>query len=352
MHGKTQNYLTVFLLLSVGCSAGSTGLRTSGSETSSEETESSKVADSANRPRDEGVTPEDYTTAAIPNPISGVNLVEVLVSANCVTNAANPCSEVRLSAKVKVNSANPVRFAKDTAGPFGVKSSSWDIPQLANATCLSTGNGYDFNPICSSKDGISSLATSIVNATLILVAIDGTIVKGSAPNTNPDNTGKIHGNFMLLDGIAGLTPTGKTVYGVPFAANGWQPFTEIWLDLVSGLYLTNILYDGSDGAHWDDAIRLCRDNVNSGDGTGDGRWRVPSADDLCGPGYASSQCNGGFFDHGIRDVAFSGGDWNAAIWSSSPVADTPTNAWGVGLIAGGSGDYAKTTASIGFVCIR
>lgn len=355
MTDNNQIFGTILLLLAQACSGGNLVLRPSGSETSSDSSDRSKVAATSNRPRDEGVNPDEYNSEGAPIPISGTNLVEVLVSATCVSTQGAPvptCKEVRLSAKVKVNDAKPVRFAADTLIPLGIKSSSWDIPAVAGVTCLSTEAGFAINPKCTSS---VSLEDTVIGGTLTLVGADGSAFKGDAPKSEPKHTGNIFGNFMRLDAANGFTPTGKTAFGSTSAEDGLQLFTEIWQDLVSGLYLTNILYDGSiDGSiDWFASIDLCQNQVNSGDGTGVGRWHVPSAEELCGPGFASETCNGGLHGHGIMDVTFAGGSWGSAeSWSSSTHTGVPSSAWYVGLGGGESGTNGKLVTDYSVFCVR
>ena len=63
---------------------------------------------------------------------------------------------------------------------------------------------------------------------------------------------------------------------------------------------------------------------------GDGKWRLPSNEELCGPNYDvpdGQSCQDRFYDHEIGNVPFAGGDWTKDFWSSSPLKENTIYAW-------------------------
>ena len=98
---------------------------------------------------------------------------------NIQGEATPSCKNVRLSAKVKVNDAEPVRFAADEVAALGIKSSSWDISAVADITCHFAGQGFEINSKCSSGN---SLISAIIRAILTLGSTDGRIYQGNSLN--------------------------------------------------------------------------------------------------------------------------------------------------------------------------
>lgn len=334
--GKTTAVF-LLLILTLSCAGKNFSDRHGGSSDSSshENGNSQGIV----KPSDETVAPTGYQNAAAPVPINGVNLVEVFVSTYCVKKPNDPCMEVRLGAKFKVDSKEAVHFGSNTIGPYGIKSHSWEFKDLSpGINCQSLVGGFAFNPLCTSSSG--SLAETPIQATLSLVASDGAVFKGDAPNSNPIQN-IVQGNFMLLDASAGFTPTRKTVNGDTAPSAGLQLFTQIWavlkgnepyLDSLKNVsYVTNILYfrdaNSPTGTDWEASVDLCKNKLNSGNGTN--KWRLAAVDELCGSGYINPPCNGGLAKHDIKNVTVEGGIWNPYVWSSSPADNTPGYAWAV-----------------------
>ena len=298
---------------------------------------------------------DNIAKAADVIPITGTNLTQVLVYVACVSDSQNSCKSVRLGANIKVNSESPIRFAADTVAALGIKKSLWKFSDLpSGVSCQSDVQGLAYNPLCTAS---SSLTNARIKATLTLTATDGATAKGDSPNTAPTNDIFIVGNFMKISEVSGGSNYGLTGFkasgGSPYAGAS-SAFTQIWQDLVSGQYLTNILYDGGgtpSGTDWDKSTSLCA-SVDSGDGTG--KWHLPSQVELCGPGYASgTTCNGGFYAHDIKNVAFAGGDWTSHyFWSSSPVAGSSTYAWNANMNNGFSDINVKLDTNYATVCVR
>ena len=327
----------LLILLMVSCNGLSSESRSRGLDNSNG-SKSGGDGSTNNSPRS-----GDIETSSLPVPIDGSNLTQVLVYAIC--DSQNSCKSLRFGANIKVGSEAPIRFAADTIDAFGIKKSSWKFSGIPSGViCESETAGLRFNPRCSSS---GSFANSRIKATLTLVAANGSTVAGDSPDSDPLNDGTIIGNFMKLSASSGLVPSGITYSGASSA------FTEIWQDLVSGNYLTNILYDGGgnpSGTDWSKSMSLCS---SVGDGTGAGTWRRPTREELCGPGNPSnSDCNGGFYAHDIRNVTFAGGDWTEPIWSSSGPPGIPTYAFGVKLNGGIFTNNAKLNTNYGVVCVR
>lgn len=155
---------------------------------------------------------------------------------------------------------------------------------------------------------------------------------------------------MLMDANSILrVPVPPAVLRYPGAS---ADFTQIWQDLITGQYLTNILYDGEgvpSGTDFDKSVILCA-RVDSGDGAG--KWRLPSGAELCGPGYASGSCDGGFYAHELKNVTFAGDDWAGHFWSSSLVVTDPSGAWIPNLFDGSDHYMNKTGTSAKVLCVR
>ena len=337
------NTTPILLVLALSCSGQNSGFRSPTADHPSNDTKGDDGTGKDGNPSGSGH--ENIAKAADVIPITGINFTEVVVYAACVSDAQNSCNSVRLGANIKVNSESPIRFAADTVAALGIKKSSWKFSDLpSGVSCQSDVDGFAYNPLCKAS---SSLATARIKATLTLTATDGSSAKGDSPNAAPSNDGVIVGNFMKLSASSGFAPSGTTYSGASSA------FTQIWQDLVSGQYLTNILYDGGgtpSGTDWDKSTSLCA-SVDSGDGAG--KWRLPTQVELCGPGYASGTCNGGLYAHDIKNVAFAGGDWTSHyFWSSSPVAGSPSNAWNVFLSRGFTLSNDKNITSFGVFCAR
>ena len=286
--------------------------------------------------------------------VSGSYLIDV--RAYCVgvkgeTTAS--CKQVRLATKVKVGDAEPVRFAADTLKSLTIQSSSWDIPPSPEYSCEYT-SGFAINPLCTAV-GTGSLKSTAIRATLVLVTFGGNTHKGDSSDkspTAPSPTGGVWGNFLLVDASPGFKPPGG-----PPLSNASASFTQIWQDLVSGLYFTNNLYEGQGSTNWDKSVALCR-SVNSGDGAG--KWHLPSGQELCGSAFdygieGSGPCPDGLYGHGLTDVpVVSGGiSWDSLkyVWYSSPASIIFK--WSVDLNYGttyfSDGNF---TTDYGVLCVR
>ena len=349
---KLPNAIRILLMLALSCSGQNNGLRSTTTDHPSNDNKGDDGTGKDGNPSEN--RHDNIAKAADVIPITGINLTQVLVYAACVSDAQNSCKSVRLGANIKVNSESPIRFAADTVMALGIKSSSWKFSDLpSGVSCQSTVDGFAYNPLCTAS---SSLAAARIKATLTLTATDGATAKGDSPNTAPTNDIVIVGNFMKISEVSGGSNYGLT----GLKASGGSPylgassaFTQIWQDLVSGHYLTNILYDGGgvpSGTGWDKSTSLCA-SLDSGDGAG--KWHLPSIEDLCGSGYASYSCNGGFYAHDIKNVAFAGGDWAAHnFWSSSPVAGASTQSWSADMLNGNSINFEKFDTNERAVCVR
>ena len=324
MRNKSQEFTPLLLALCMSCSGISSKTRTS-SPDSNEPAGSSSNAQ--NQASGSSITPANEDDVIVPEVVSGVYL-----TANCVVDAEMSCTKVRFAAKVKTSSGDLIRLAIDNIRPLGIQGFSWDIPESSDYICNSKEGGFAFNPLCSSS---KSLAATVINATLTLTANDGTISKGAAPSAHPTEDRSFQGNFMLLDAATGLTPSGATYSGAT------RPFAQVWQDLVSGVYFTNILYEAQGATNWDKSVALCGE-VKSANGTGG--WMLPSRDQLID-----------FRDHGIATsvpVVLGGRAWDeiGGFWSS--VTEGPSGAVDVLLNIAYSGSSLRSKTSYGVLCVN
>ena len=351
MQAKTRNSILFLVLLGTACSKKSSDDRSAEPDVTSAETDVTivKNANSESRPNDNGEGIPGYTQASVPLPITGTNLVEIQISTNCVNLAATSCSQVRLSANVKVNSAQPLRFAKDTLNALSIKSSSWEFKNLPpNTTCESIGDALAFNPRCTISSG--SLEDATIKAVLSIVSNDGSSFHGASPDSKPA-TGSVYYDFMLVDASAGLVPSHEVYDGASLE------FSEIWQDLKSGVYFTNSLVDFSAFSalpmpNWTKAKSLC-ESINSGDGAG--KWHLPSALELCGSSYVTASmsggCNGGIYQDGINLLPGDKFPTAMNFWSSTAGA-AETDLFTVNLSIGGVSQLPSTSGGAGVLCFH
>lgn len=182
---------------------------------------------------------------------------------------------------------------------------------------MASGSGQDFNPKCTSAD---SLQETLIAATLTIELSDGTLVTSAPLATKPIPEGTIYGNFKLLSDEPEFAPSGR-LYG-----SATHAFSQIWQELSTGLYLSNILTDGNSysTATWATGDDMCRRLLNSGDGTN--KWRLPTIQELCGSDASEgTTCKGGFYASGVYGVKFAGIDLEPGypIWSSTSSAAYP-----------------------------
>lgn len=186
------------------------------------------------------------------------------------------------------------------------------------------------------------MAETRIKASLNLTTNDGSIFKGDLPDSPPTNN-VVYGNFRLLDASVGLTPSGVTHTGAVI------PFLQVWQDLISGLYFTNFLYDGTNGqglngaTDWAKSVALCKD-VRTKDGAGG--WELPT--------------KGQLLDLNLHDIATNvpevpgGRTWSAIgyFWSSTQF--NSTFSWSVYLDSVGGAPSARDSAAKfdGVICVR
>ena len=341
MQSKIQTYLAVFLLLAVGCS-GNTVSRTAGSETSVEPGSSSKGDDGTGKKGTDQGGQDNVVGVSEFIPITGVNLVEVTVRAKCTSEA---CTELLFDATITAGKQAPLAFVKRNLAVLGIDHGTWEIQGM---DC----DSHSYNPRCKSlNNSLGSLSGFIPKATLTIVDGNGKEYSGKTP-AQPVGSydGMIKGNFMRV-AVVGQGPTGKTAYGDDAVSSGRLLWTEMWRDINNGLEFTNPLYSGIGGS------------IDNNDGPNSAKelceklsLRRPTILELCGTGYNSSgmsgNCDGGLFFNGIKDLTFSSWNWNTAVWSSSPVVGSTTNAWFANLSTGGSYSYDKGNSNFGVFCVR
>lgn len=336
--------LQALFLLALSCS-GNKGLRTPSSEGSKPDGESNASGQGG------AFTPSKNDDVVQPEAVAGAYL-----TASCVIDAQNSCSKARFVARVKTaSSEKPRLLGRDSLALLGIKSHNWNFEGSDNYFCDSTSGGFAFNPLCTSTVG-GSLANVIIKATLFIEFNEGSKISGESQNTSTIQQGTqqtVRGNYLLLDEYSGLEPTMKKHVGAT------TEFNEIWLDLVSGHFLTNLLYDITSGVTavgttaWKGATDLCSD-VAMDSKLG---WRLPTRVEWCGANSANGgDCRAGFAGNGIRSLLFpslpEGSLVLPQMWSGTEV-DSAT-AHSVQLF----NDYAvpsssqKTFKSYGIMCVR
>jgi invasion protein IalB len=138
---------------------------------------------------------------------------------------------------------------------------------------------------------------------------------------------------ISTSGGPSLTPSNT----IPVGGN--VTFSQIWRDNLSGLYVSNILYDGSGSKSWSDAIQTCR-GLDSGDGTGN--WHLPTQKELMQ-----------LYVNGASKITVSGGAWETVhLWSASGSSSMLFNAWVVDLSSGKVYDYYRNFRLNGAICVR
>jgi hypothetical protein len=133
-------------------------------------------------------------------------------------------------------------------------------------------------------------------------------------------------------GLSGLVPSGVTHSGATSA------FSQIWLDKLTGLYFTNLLYDAGGGLNWAGGMGLCN-SLDSGDGIG--KWRMPTQKELLQ-----------LYINGVSRLTVAGGSWSTSIRSSTVVSTTTGSAHFVYLSDGTTGLYTRNTTGRGVLCVR
>lgn len=268
--------------------------------------------------------------------ITGIELVEIqatCLSADC--KAASFAATIK-TAKVLV----PLNEA--SAASFSLKDPVWDFlgkPALSN--CNSTDR-FSYAPKC-----WGDVSLNDVRATLTFVDKSGNKITGTQnvqPASSTLGNSSVQGNFALLDSVPNLKPTGIK-YGKSSAS-----FSQVWQDLVSGLYITNILMDNLSGnADWYDAVSICA-AIDSGDGAG--KWHLPTTEQFCGKRIIQGNCEAGLRGDKITDVQFSDQNWplDKAFWTST--SDDNISADMVYLDTRLFTTSTKATKMFGTICIR
>lgn len=252
----------------------------------------SNEAQNGPRPRDEGVTPDDYVNADLPNAVTGVRLAGIEILRQCIKTQHGTCNKVQLTAMVTAIGKAAVLYDAKSKASLGIQTATWEV-SMPNATCVTEGF-HGFKPLCHSND-FTSLATGTVTAKLELKS------RGVAGSTIQSDAGEPKAaidalNITLTPASAGLTPSGI------LDPVGYS-FDSIWQDQVTGTYLTNLL-TGTDRISFGFAIDTC-EKLDSGDGLN--KWTVPSALDFLN-----------LYDHGILKIPSYGVAFEASvIWTAT-----------------------------------
>jgi len=158
----------------------------------------------------------------------------------------------------------------------------------------------------------------------------------SSPSNSPWDSAYVCGsdNFVNVSNTAShLTPSNTTPAGATAA------FSQIWEDTLTGLYFTNILYDGSGAVTWAGSMAMCK-GLNSGDGTA--LWRLATQKELMQ-----------LYIDGISRLTVAGGTWSSQyMWSSSAVSYWTDFAWVTLLGNSDQGTEGRGETGNGVVCVR
>ena len=160
----------------------------------------------------------------------------------------------------------------------------------------------------------------------------------TAPSTSPWGSDYLcnESNFTNVSGASPLAPSNTT----PTDAN--QSWSQIWRDELTGLLITNILYDGvPNNKDWFQLNAMCKslDALNSGSG-GTG-WRLPTQKELLQ-----------LYIDGISKVSLAGGSTSAAFWSSSGMSNAPQGVRNVNLSNGFTVNHGRTIMVALALCVR
>lgn len=143
-------------------------------------------------------------------------------------------------------------------------------------------------------------------------------------------------NFTNVSGAAPLAPSNT----IPTHAN--QSWDQIWRDELTGLLITNQLYDGvAPAKDWYQLNATCKDldSLNGGSsGTG---WRLLTQKELLQ-----------ILIDGISKVSLSGGTLNSHFWSSTGVSEYTSSAWIVNLAYGATYGNTRSIGTNSALCVR
>lgn len=204
-----------------------------------------------------------------------------------------------------VISSTEIRISATVGGPLIDFSSGGTVNQIVHDA--GDGVASDFDTI----DDLNELNTN------------------PAPKAGPWGSDYVCSEDNFVNVSTEVIPSGAT----PTFGN--KPFTQVWRDELTGLLLTNILYDGTGTTTWAEAIRLCRAVDSAGAGTG---WRLPTQREMMQ-----------LYIDGSAKIPIAGGDMHAWIWGSTKMG---TYRWTGNLATGNTGilDPWDTTASV--ICVR
>ncbi len=156
---------------------------------------------------------------------------------------------------------------------------------------------------------------------------------GLLPPDNPFDTSCTSVQFTDTGHAGGLAATNDTVVTYASAA-----FSELWQDMNTGLYFTNILYDGGNNTNWPQSIKLCA-TLNGG--SAGNHWRLPTQKELLQ-----------LYVNGISRLTLAGGDLNKNFWSSTASSAELQRVWYVNLATGSSGSFTRDSASQAVICVK
>ena len=160
----------------------------------------------------------------------------------------------------------------------------------------------------------------------------------TAPSSSPWGSDYLcnESNFVNVSGAAPFAPSNTT----PTDAN--KSWSQIWRDELTGLLITNILYDAVPfNKDWYQLNAMCKslDALNSGSG-GTG-WRLPTQKELLQ-----------LYIDGISKVSLAGGSTENHFWSSSGVSFNNSNARIISLSQASTSGYDRNFTGNSALCVR
>lgn len=191
---------------------------------------------------------------------------------------------------------------------------------------------------CSGSWAVLSPADNIASGFDTIDDYQGSFSFTTAPSTSPWGPDYLcnENNFKLVTGSSSTLNPSNTVPSL-----GNLTWSQIWQDELSGLYLTNVLYDGNSTMDWYSASQMCGDLDNLNGGAGGKGWRLPTQKELMQ-----------LFINGLSKVAIAGGGTDVYFWSSTAASYTVHTAWTVSLNYGYTSDTSRMDASKASLCVR
>lgn len=263
--------------------------------------------------------------------------------APCTADAQQNCyaTSVFKAVDAKAIKSGDILIGKTIAGVTGINKVH---------LCRNSGNGAVYN--ANTPTTGASVVAGVINVWDTIDDANGGTGFPAALSTGDawDSTYYCNGTQIteVTNTAPHLKPSGEAIYcrtsGTGTCTNAdAKPFTQIFYDAYTGLYLTNVLISSGGAAaqfaDWSEAVAACY-NLNSGDGTN--KWRLPTQKEQV------LLHTGGIY--ALNSLAF--GSLLADIfWAATTNSITPTSAWNLRLDSGLLFGAAKNTSGA-IMCVR